>query len=66
VARPAVFWAGLWQGLIIGIAFLVSLFDSGVGIYETNKNERLYNFGFLLGISTLASQPEVRQVIDKQ
>lgn len=43
------FWAGLWQGLILPIAFVVSLFDDGVGIYEIHNNGNWYNFGFFIG-----------------
>lgn len=43
------FWAGLWQGLILPIAFVVSLFDEGVGIYEIHNNGNLYNLGFVIG-----------------
>jgi len=48
--KPAGFWGGLWHGLIAPITFLVSLFTSGVSIYETNNNGRWYEFGFMLGI----------------
>lgn len=51
-AKPAGFWAGLWHGLIMPLTFIVSLFDSGVRIYETNNNGRWYDFGFFLGVST--------------
>lgn len=50
-ARPAGFWAGFWHGLISPITFIVSLFNSGVRIYETNNNGRWYDFGFLIGVS---------------
>lgn len=50
-AKPAGFWAGLWHGLIAPVTFLVSLFDAGVRIYETNNNGRWYEFGFVLGVS---------------
>ena len=43
------FWAGLWQGLILPVAFIVSLFDDGVGIYEIHNNGNWYNFGFVFG-----------------
>lgn len=43
------FWAGLWQGLILPVAFIVSLFNSDVGIYEIHNNGNLYNLGFVLG-----------------
>ena len=45
------FWYGLWHGMIVTIAFLVSLFDSDVAIYAAYNNGGWYNFGFLLGIS---------------
>lgn len=51
-ADPAGFWAGFWHGMIAPIAFIVSLFKPGVGIYETNNNGAWYNFGFILGISS--------------
>lgn len=43
------FWAGLWHGLILPVAFIVSLFDEGVGIYEIHNSGNLYNLGFVLG-----------------
>jgi hypothetical protein len=49
-AKPAGFWAGLWHGLIAPITFIVSLFDAGVRIYETNNNGRWYEFGFIIGV----------------
>ena len=50
-AEPAGFWAGYWHGMICPITFLISLFRSGVRIYETNNNGRWYDLGFLLGAS---------------
>ena len=50
-SKPAGFWAGLWHGIIAPITFIVSLFDAGVRIYETNNNGRWYEFGFVLGVS---------------
>jgi hypothetical protein len=49
-ADPAGFLGGFWHGLIAPIAFVVSLFNAGVHIYETHNNGRWYEFGFLLGI----------------
>ncbi len=60
-AKPAGFWGGLWHGIIAPITFLVSLFVSGVSIYETNNNGRWYEFGFMLGIGAYAGNKEVRQ-----
>ena len=51
-AKPAGFWAGLWHGSILPIAFIVSLFKPGVGIYETNNTGGWYNFGFILGAAS--------------
>jgi hypothetical protein len=51
-AEPAGFWAGLWHGSILPIAFIVSLFKPGVGIYETHNSGGWYNLGFILGASS--------------
>jgi hypothetical protein len=51
-AEPAGFWAGFWHGLIAPITFIVSLFNPGVRIYETNNNGGWYDFGFILGVSS--------------
>jgi hypothetical protein len=48
--EQAGFLLGLWHGLITPIAFIVSLFNPNVGIYEIHNNGAWYNFGFLLGI----------------
>lgn len=49
-ASPAGFWAGLWHGIICPITFIVSLFSSGVRIYETKNRGPLYDFGFIIGV----------------
>ena len=48
--NKAGFWAGLWHGLIIIVTFVVSLFNSHVGIYEISNTGWSYNLGFLIGI----------------
>jgi len=48
--KPAGFWLGLWHGMIILFAFIVSLFKSSVGVYEVYNTGWSYNLGFLLGI----------------
>jgi hypothetical protein len=48
--EPAGFWLGLWQGFIVFFAFIVSLFKSSVGIYETYNTGFWYNFGFIIGV----------------
>lgn len=50
-AQPAGFWAGVWHGLIVWIAFIVSLFNPNVRIYEKNNRGRWYDFGFIVGAS---------------
>lgn len=49
-AAPAGFWAGLWHGVIAPIAFIVSLFQPGVRMYEIRNTGWHYDVGFLLGI----------------
>ena len=51
-AEPAGFWVGYWHGMIAPIAFVVSLFNAGVGIYETHNKGKWYDFGFVLGTSS--------------
>ena len=43
------FLCGLWQGAILPVAFVISLFKPTVGIYEVHNNGAWYNFGFVLG-----------------
>jgi len=51
--EPVGFWHGLWHGMILPFAWLVSLFDSDVAIYATYNNGGWYDFGFILGVCTL-------------
>lgn len=50
--KPAGFLTGFWQGLILPITFVWSLFSDKVSIYEAFNNGGWYNFGFLLGASS--------------
>jgi len=50
-AKPAGFWAGLWHGLLSPITFWVSVFTSGVRMYEVHNRGPLYDLGFFMGIS---------------
>lgn len=52
---PAGFWLGVWHGIICPITFIVSLFNSNVGIYEVHNNGNWYNFGFVAGIALMAA-----------
>ncbi|MCL1870269.1 MAG: hypothetical protein FWF90_07625 [Promicromonosporaceae bacterium] len=47
--QPAGFWLGLWQGLILPITFVISLFRDSVSIYEVHNSGNWYDFGFVLG-----------------
>jgi|tagenome__1003787_1003787.scaffolds.fasta_scaffold19664539_2 hypothetical protein len=49
--EPAGFWLGLWQGLIVPITFVISLFTDHVSIYEVHNNGNWYDFGYVLGLS---------------
>jgi hypothetical protein len=52
-AYRAGFWPGLWEGFIVPITFIISLFDKHVNIYEVNNDGNWYNFGFVLGAGIL-------------
>lgn len=49
---PAGFWLGFWHGIISPVTFIISLFDSSVGIYEVHNNGNWYNLSICLGILT--------------
>lgn len=49
------FWMGLWQGLILPVTFVVSLFNAHVGIYATHNTGHLYDLGFVVGAGGLAA-----------
>jgi hypothetical protein len=50
-AKPAGFLAGFWHGLITPITFTICIFNPNICIYETNNSGRLYDFGFIIGVS---------------
>ena len=52
-AGGAGFWLGLWHGLIAPVAFVLSLFRDGVGIYEVHNIGAWYDFGFVVGLGFL-------------
>lgn len=43
------FWLGLWQGIIVPVTWVISLFSDTVSIYEVHNNGGWYDTGFLLG-----------------
>jgi hypothetical protein len=47
------FWRGLWHGIIAPFTFLVSLFSDHVHMYEVHNNGGWYDFGFLLGLTSV-------------
>jgi hypothetical protein len=47
---PAGFWLGLWQGIIVLVTFVISLFSDNVNVYEVVNNGNWYDFGFVLGL----------------
>lgn len=51
--KVAGFWQGLWHGLIVPITFILSLFSRNILIYEVHNNGAWYNFGYLLGVTTI-------------
>lgn len=46
---PVGFWHGLWHGLILPFAWIISLFSDQVAIYAIYNNGGWYDFGFVLG-----------------
>ncbi|MFJ2300911.1 hypothetical protein [Oerskovia paurometabola] len=54
---PAGFWLGLWQGVIVPVTFVVSLFTDTVNIYEVHNNGNWYDFGFVLGLGLFVGGP---------
>lgn len=58
--QVADFVTGLWQGTIAGFAFILSLFNNNVHIYEVHNNGGWYDFGFLIGVGAFASSAKKR------
>jgi hypothetical protein len=51
----------LWQGLILPITWIVSLFDDSVSPYEVFNNGNWYDFGFVLGVFIVFGGPLARR-----
>lgn len=49
------FWWGLWHGIVAPFAFIGSLFEPGIAIYDICNNGGWYDFGFCLGIGAFTS-----------
>lgn len=48
------FWFGLWHGVIAPVTFVISLFSDTVSVYEVHNNGNWYDFGFMLGFTSLS------------
>jgi len=48
---PAGFILGLWHGLIAFIAFVISLFNKNVSVYEVHNTGVTYNLGYIIGLA---------------
>jgi len=53
--KIAGFWLGIWHGLISPVTFVISIFSSGVRLYEVHNNGVWYNFGFVIGAGLFLS-----------
>ncbi len=47
------FWYGLWHGVISFISLIIHIFSDSVLVYETNNTGGWYDFGFLIGVSSV-------------
>lgn len=47
------FWYGLWHGIISFISMVIHVFNNSVIVYETNNTGGWYDFGFLLGVTSI-------------
>lgn len=47
------FWGGTWHGMIMGPAFIGSLFSDDIAIYAVHNNGAWYNFGYIGGFFTM-------------
>ncbi|WP_402373183.1 hypothetical protein [Isoptericola rhizosphaerae] len=57
LGEPAGFWLGVWQGMILPVAFVISLFTDTVSVYEVHNNGNWYDVGYVLGISFVFGGP---------
>ena len=47
------FLYGLWHGVISFITLIIHIFNDGIMVYETNNTGGWYDFGFLLGVTSI-------------
>jgi len=53
--EPVGFLYGLWHGMILPFAWIVSLFDDYTAIYAIYNNGGWYDFGYMLGLGVFTS-----------
>lgn len=51
--NQAGFFYGLWHGVISFITLIVHIFNDGVMVYETTNTGGWYDFGFLIGVTSI-------------
>ena len=51
--NQAGFFYGLWHGVISFITMIIHIFNDGVMVYETNNTGGWYDFGFLIGVTSI-------------
>ncbi len=59
------FWLGLWHGIISPITLVISIFNSGISVYEVHNTGFGYNAGFVIGIALLGSSASGTKTIYK-
>lgn len=47
------FWVGLWHGMISCITLVIGIFDDSVRVYEVHNTGGWYDFGFLVGVTSI-------------
>ncbi|MFO0636695.1 MAG: hypothetical protein U0168_28005 [Nannocystaceae bacterium] len=50
---PAGFWVGLWHGAISMVTLVIGIFVDHVHVYEVHNTGGWYDFGFLIGATSL-------------
>jgi hypothetical protein len=50
---PAGFFMGLWHGIISFVTLVIGIFYESVQVYEVENTGGWYDFGFLLGVSSI-------------
>ena len=51
--NQAGFFYGLWHGVISFITLIIHIFNDGIMVYETTNTGGWYDFGFLIGVTSI-------------